>query len=127
MFDILDETQDDVVAIRVGHGTKRGYKELYSLLAETTERYGAVNVYEEVPDRTAATFLSHLHSVIPDLRYGSDFTIHRYAATGDTRWAKLLFDWWQIVRPIWPVAPDTMRYFDLTERTAALRWLRTGD
>lgn len=36
LYDVLDETQDDMVAIRVGRGTKRGYKELYSLLAETT-------------------------------------------------------------------------------------------
>ncbi len=36
LYDVLDETQDDVVAIRVGRGTKRGHEELYSLLAETT-------------------------------------------------------------------------------------------
>ena len=51
-----------------------------------------------------------------------DFDLDRSAAVGNSRWAKLLFDWWRVVRPIWPVAPDEMRYFDSTERERALDW-----
>jgi len=126
MFEILDETEDDLVAIRVGRGMRQGYANLYSLLVEKTEQYGSLRLYEEVPNWMFSTFLSHLHGIVPDLRYGSDFSISRYAAGGDTMWAKLLFDWWWIVRPVWPVAPDTMRYFDQTERTAALQWLQNS-
>ena len=79
-------------------------------------------MYEEVPNWSFRTFLTHLHGVVPDLRYGPDFDIDRYAAVGNSRWAKLLFDWWRVVRPIWPVAPDEMRYFDSTERERALDW-----
>ena len=80
-------------------------------------------MYEEVPNWSFRTFLTHLHGVVPDLRYGPDFDIDRYAAVGNSRWAKLLFDWWRVVRPIWPVAPDEMRYFDSIERERALDWL----
>lgn len=125
MFEVLDETQehDDLVAIRVGWGTRRGYDELYSLLIDTTETYGAVRVYEEVPNWTLSTFLTHCRGIIPDLRDGPDFTIERYAAVGNTGWSKLLFDWWRIIRPIWPVAPEQMRYFDMENRSEALRWV----
>ncbi|WP_114579602.1 STAS/SEC14 domain-containing protein [Saliphagus sp. LR7] len=124
MFEILDVTEGDLVAIRVGRGTRQGYDELYSLLVQKTDEYGAVRVLEVVPDWTFSTFLSHLYGIIPDLRYGSQFAISRYAAVGDSVWAKLLFEWWKIIRPVWPVAPDQMRYFEIEEQSTALRWLQ---
>lgn len=124
MFEVLYETNENLIAIRVGQGTRTGYQELYSLLVEKSDQYGQIQVYEEVPNWTFGTFLTHLRGVVPDLRYGPDFDIDRYAAVGDTRWAKLLFDWWHTIRPIWPVAPNEMRYFDIKEREQALDWLR---
>ncbi|MBX0297905.1 STAS/SEC14 domain-containing protein [Haloarcula nitratireducens] len=124
MFEILDETEKDLVVIRVGRGTQRGYDELYSLLIQKTDEYGAVRVLEVVPDWTFSTFLSHVYGIIPDLRYGSQFTISRYAAVGDSVWAKLLFDWWEIIRPVWPVAPNRMRYFEMSAFSDALQWLQ---
>ncbi|WP_221886757.1 SpoIIAA family protein [Halonotius terrestris] len=124
MFEVLDETNENLIAIRVGQGTRTGYQELYSLLVEKSDQYGHIHVYEEVPNWTFRTFLTHLHGVVPDLRYGPDFDIDRYAAVGDTRWAKLLFDWWYAIRPIWPVAPNEMRYFEVKKREQALNWLR---
>ena len=124
MFEVLHETNENLIAIRVGKGTRTGYQELYSLLVEKSDQYGHIHVYEEVPNWTFGTFLTHLHGVIPDLRYGPDFDIDRYAAVGDTRWAKLLFDWWRTIRPIWPVSPDKMRYFDMKDHDQALSWLR---
>lgn len=99
MFEILDETEGDLVVIRVGRGTCQGYVELYLLLAQKTDEYGAVRVLEVAPDWTLLTFLSHVYGLIPDLRYGSQFRISRYAAVGDSVWAKLLFDWWSGIRP----------------------------
>lgn len=124
MFDILDETDKDLVAIRVGRGTRRGYEDHYSLLARRTDQYGPLRVYEEVPDWSILTFLTHLHGIVPDLRYGSSFSIDRYAAVGDSVWAKLLFKWWRAIRPVWPVSPDRMGYFDIADRASAYRWLR---
>ncbi|MBX0297968.1 STAS/SEC14 domain-containing protein [Haloarcula nitratireducens] len=124
MYEVLDETDKNLVAIRVHQGTRNGYEELYSLLAAKTEQHGRIHVYEEVPGWTFSIFLTHLHGLIPDLQYGSHFNIGRYAAVGDSTWAKLLFDWWRAIRPIWPVAPDKMRYFEIKERERALDWLR---
>jgi hypothetical protein len=126
MFEILDPTGGDPVAVRVGRGTPEGYDEFYSLLVEKIERYGSARVYEEVPDWSGRTFLSHLHGVVPDLRYGRAFSVGRYAAVGDSPWAKLLFEWWRAIRPVWPVAPDEMRFFPLAESATALEWVREG-
>lgn len=34
-----------------------------------------------------------------------------------------MFDWRRGIRPIWSVAPDQMHYFDMENRTEALRWI----
>ena len=123
MFEVLEATGDDVVAVRMGDGTPAGYREFYSLLVEKTNEYGTVHVYEETAGWTLSTYLSHLHGVIPDLRTGPKFDIGRYAAVGDSRWAKLLYYQWRAIAPVWPVAPDEMHYYGLPERDRALDWV----
>lgn len=126
MFEVLEATDDDVVAIRVGRCAPAGFRELYDLLAEKTEEYGSVHLYEEAPSWTLWTFLSNGYGIVPDLRYGSSFDIDRYAAVGDSGWAKGLYYLWKAVAPVWPVSPEEMRYFGFDERERALEWVRTG-
>ena len=123
MFEVLDSTEEDLIVVRVGTGSPDGYEKFYSLLIERTEQYGSVRVYEEVPNWTLRTYLTHLHGVVPDLRYGPDFTISQYACVGDSLWTKLLYYQWQGIRPIWPVAPEQMRYFHLDRREDAMQWI----
>lgn len=127
MFDILEATADDVVAVRAGTCTADGFRELYNLLAEKTTEYGTVHVYEEAPNWTLRTYLSNLRGIIPDLRQGPSFDIGRYAAIGDSHWAKHLYHQWRVIAPVWPVAPDKMRYYDRSERERALGWVKTGN
>ncbi|WP_134670474.1 SpoIIAA family protein [Halorussus marinus] len=123
MFEILEATADNVVAVRMGDGRPAGYRDFYDLLVEKTDEHGTVHVYEEVTEWTLSTYLSHLHGVVPDLRIGPEFDIGRYAAVGDSHWAKLLYQQWRAIAPVWPVAPDEMRYYELSERTRALNWV----
>jgi hypothetical protein len=124
MFEVLDATEDDLIAVRVENGSPAGYEEFYSLLIERTNQYGSVVVYEEVPDWTLGTYLTHLHGIIPDIQLGPDFDISHYACVGDSRWTKLLYHQWRAIKPVWPVAPDIMRYYHLTNRDDALQWVR---
>jgi hypothetical protein len=41
-FDVPDATEDDLIAIRGGRGTRRGYQELYSFLVERSDEYGSL-------------------------------------------------------------------------------------
>ena len=84
MFELLEATGDNVVAIRVGTGTPEGYDELYDLLIEKTREHGSVHVYEETPNWTLSMYLSPLHGVVPDLRSGPQFNSHRYVQAGDS-------------------------------------------
>lgn len=127
MFGVLDATSEDVVAVRVGRGTRDGYHELYDFLAEVSREYGKVHVYEEAPEWTLGTYLSNFHGIMPDLRRGSEFDIGRYAAVADSLWAKLLYYQWRAIAPVWPVSPDEMRYFGFSERDRALEWVRGGE
>jgi hypothetical protein len=127
MFEMLDATDDTAIAIRVGNGTRDGFRELWKILAEKSEEHGSVHLYEEAPGWTLGTYLSQLHGIVPDLRYGSTFDIERYAAVGDSVWAKVLYYQWKVTAPIWPVGPDEMRYYDLDDRTRALNWVKKGD
>lgn len=123
MFEILEATRDDVFAIRMGRGTPAGYREFYDLLVEAADEYGTVHVYEETTGWTLATYLSHWHGLVPDLRTGPKFDIGRYAAVGDSCWAELLYRQWRAIAPVWPVAPDEMRYYEPSERDRALDWV----
>lgn len=126
MFEVLDATDGDVVAIRVGTCTRNGFRELYELLAEKTDIHGAVQLYEEARGWTLRTYLSNLHGIVPDLRYESAFTIDRYATVGDSVWAKALYAQWKATVPVWPVGPDEMRYYEPDDRDRALDWVRHG-
>lgn len=126
MFELLGATGENVVAVRMGAGTPAGYRELYDLLVEKTDEYGGVHVYEEAPNWSLSTYLSHAHGIVPDLRDGPKFDIHRYAAVGDSRWFELLYYQWAAVAPVWPVAPDEMCRFSMAERRSAIEWVKTG-
>lgn len=127
IYEPLEAIDGNVVALRMHEGTRADYHDLYQLLAEKTAEHGSIDVYEETTDWTAWTFLTHIAGLVPDLRCGSDFHIERYAAVCDSRWAKLLYDWWRVIRPVWPVAPEEMRYFERDNREAALEWVKHGD
>lgn len=127
MFTMLDATEGDVVAIRVSGCTRSGFRELYELLAEKTEEHGSVQLYEEALGWTLRIFLSNRHGIVPDLRYGSSFDIERYAAVGDSIWAKALYYKWIAIGPVWPVSPDEMRYYRPDDRKRALDWVRGGN
>lgn len=75
MFEVLDATEGDFIAVRVGSGSPAGYERFYSLLVERTDQYGLIRVYEEVPNWAFRTYLTHLHGIVPDLKYGPDFNI----------------------------------------------------
>lgn len=126
MFELLDATGEDVVAIRVGAGTPGGYRELYEMLSDVSDDYGIVHVYEETPDWTVRTYLSHWDGIVPDPRLGPEFDIGRYAAVGDGFWVRLLYHQWRAIAPIWPVSPDEMRHFAVDDRRRALAWVQTG-
>lgn len=127
MFDVLEASIDDIVAVRVHTCTTDGFRKLYDLLAEKTAEYGAVHVYEEAPNWTLTTYLSNLHGIVPDLRQGSSFDIDRYAAVGDSYWAKLLYYQWRAITPVWPVAPNAMRYYKHSRRNRAFNWVKIGN
>ncbi|MBO4247963.1 STAS/SEC14 domain-containing protein [Halomicrobium sp. IBSBa] len=103
MFEVLTEPAPAVVAIRVGDCSPAGFRDLYRLLSATTDAHDTVNLY------------------------GSTFDIGRYAAVGDSVWARGLFDCWRAIAPVWPVSPDEMQYFGPAEREAARSWVRTGE
>lgn len=126
MFDVLEATNDNVIAIRAYKGTTEGYRKLYELLAKKTDEYGTVHVFEDLPDFTLPKYLSNVYGIFPDLRYGSTFDIGRYGWVGDSNWLTLLHYQWLAITPFWPVSPDELRLFRTDERDRALEWVRAG-
>lgn len=60
---------------------------------------------------------------ISDLRTGPKFDIGRYATVGNSGWVKLMYWQWRAIAPVWPVAPEEMRYYDPSERDRAPAWV----
>ncbi|GAA3731503.1 SpoIIAA family protein [Salinactinospora qingdaonensis] len=124
-FEVLASTGGNLVAVRAGGAAiGQDYERLYAWLAEETERHGAVRVYEEIPGWTGPIFRSHVrYGTFADLSYGPEITISSYAVVGDSGWARLMYRLWFLIKPVWPLAPLRMRYFDWPERGRALAWL----
>lgn len=76
------------------------YRKLYDLLAEKTDEYGAVHVFEDLPHFTLPEYLSIVYGIIPYLRYGSTFDIGRYGWVGDSNWLTLLHYQWLAITPL---------------------------
>lgn len=122
-FEVLHFSGGDVVAIRVGRGSRQAYAEFYRWLAQLTAHHGVIRVYEEAPGWSASTFLSHIRATVPDLRYGPNIVMDKYACIGDTMWPKLMYRLWRLTKPFWPMAPRRMRYYDWSDRDKAKAWV----
>jgi hypothetical protein len=127
MYRLLEETADDLVAIRFsGKLMREDYEGLYSLLAQKSKEHEAIRIYEELRNFGFFGFLSTWNGIVPDFKFGSDIGLDKVAIVGGDRWAWLNVMLWKAINPVWPLRVRSLRYFDADDKEAALVWLR-GD
>jgi hypothetical protein len=119
MLEILSETHDDMLAVRVSGELTNEDVDLYrDLIRDRMKQYGAARLYYDMENLTWVKPGAALENALFDLVHGRAYD--RVAMVGDKVWQK-----WA-ANLISPVKKKGVRYFDLHERERAMRWVQTG-
>jgi hypothetical protein len=118
MLQILEESKDDLVAIRIlGHVDKNDYDVMLPVLEERIKQHQKISIYAELQDVEAITLEALWEDLKFDIRHASDF--EKAAIVGDQQWLELL------LTVSSPFTSAQVKYFDFKDRNLALEWVRS--
>jgi hypothetical protein len=119
MLEILPETQDNVLAVRISKElTTADFDQYRNLLRELMQRYGEAHLYYEMVDVAWVQPVAAIENGLFDVIHGLDYG--RVAMVGDKKWQ----EW--AAKLISPVKKRGVRYFDLVEKEQAMAWVQQG-
>lgn len=117
MYQILDQSEGNVIAVRVSGKLERdSYKELLNQLDKRISEQRPVRIIYEITDFKGWEPGAAWEDIKFDIRHNKN--IERAAIVGDTPWTKLLT---ALMRPF---ALGEMAYFDISQEEDAWRWIR---
>lgn len=110
MLEILDSTHKNYIVFKVeGAGTPSTYEKLYQTLTNNFEKYGPLQVYEELLNFNFKAFLSSSIGVYHNVKYAKVFEVERLAIVSDGKWAKILVALWKKIESFWPLTAQEIR------------------
>ncbi len=120
MIEILPETHENVLAVRVSKELSvadfDGYR---NLLRDMMQRYEEVHLYYEMVDANWVQPVAAIENGLFDVIHGLDYG--RVAMVGEKKWQ----EW--AAKLMSPVKKKGIRYYDLSERDQALQWVLEGN
>ncbi|WP_266203045.1 SpoIIAA family protein [Pontibacter kalidii] len=120
MLEILPETKDDMLAVRVsGELTNEDFDLYRDLIRDRMKQYGAARLYYEMVNLNWVKPGAALENALFDLVHGRAYD--RVAMVGEKVWQK-----WA-ANLISPVKKKGVRYYELHEREKAMQWVLTGE
>lgn len=115
MHETLPETHDAFVALRLrGKLDEEDYRTIVPLLKDRIARHGKIALFWEMQDFGGWTPGGLWADTKFDVAHANDFT--RIALVGEKKW----HEWMTMVMK--PFTSAEVRYFDESERQAALKW-----
>jgi hypothetical protein len=118
MYSVTQKTANGLVALNIsGKMSAREYMEICSLLREAVEQHEHVDLLWEL-DGFYGWNLFVLWKAA-NVATASSIDLRRVAVVGERHWHSR-------TRPLVRAFHGETRYFELSQRTPALRWLRTG-
>lgn len=119
MHEILPQTQGDFVAIKlIGKLTELDFEIITPLLVAEIEEYHKIALFVEMEDFHGWTPGALWADTKFDLQHHNDFS--RIAIVGDQKWEQWMATFAK------PFTSAAVRYFNVDERDAALRWSSGG-
>lgn len=117
MFDILDLTKDNVIAVRA-HGKieKADYEKLDPLLEKTEKEQDKIRLYLEIGDIQGITFEALLKDIATYFKHIKK--VEKVAVTGHNGAGKA---WVKVADPF--IRAD-IKYFPESEKRIAVDWIR---
>ena len=119
MHEVLPQTEGDFVAIEViDQLTELDFEIIAPLLETQIEEYHKIALFVEMKDFRGWTAGALWADTKFDLKHHKDFS--RIAIVGDKKWE----EWMAILAK--PFTAAAVRYYDVHERDAAMRWSSGG-
>jgi SpoIIAA-like len=122
MIEVLPETHDDMLAVRVsGELTNEDFDLYREQIRDRMKKYGAARLYYEMShlDLSRIKPGAAMENALFDLVHGREYG--RVAMVGEKAWQ----EW--AAKLISPVKKKGVRYFGMHERERAMRWVQTGE
>ncbi|MDX5347130.1 MAG: STAS/SEC14 domain-containing protein [Hymenobacteraceae bacterium] len=117
MIQLLEEPKDELVMLKmVSKLDQKDYDQVVPFLEKQIKQYGKIKVYLEIEDLEGMTAQAMWQEVKFDLSHRTDFA--KIAITGDAEW----LEW--LARVSSYLIPAPIRHFKLSDKAAALQWLR---
>ena len=119
MLEVLPETHDNVLAVRISKElTIADFDQYRNLLRDLMQRYEEVHLYYEMVDVAWVQPVAAIENGLFDVIHGLDYG--RVAMVGEKKWQ----EW--AAKLISPVKKRGVRYFDLAEKGQAMAWVQQG-
>jgi hypothetical protein len=116
MLQILEETENDLVAVRATHSlTQKDYDKLLPLLNSKLDRYEQLRMYFEMEDFDGWKPRAFWEDVKFDVKHANDFK--RVAMVGNKQWEDYLT---QVMKPF---TTADVRFFLTSRKNEAKTWV----
>lgn len=116
MLEVLKETHDDVLAVRVsGELTNEDFDLYRELVRDRMKRFGTVRLYYEMMSLKWVKPGAALENALFDLVHGREYG--RVAMVGEKLWQEFA------AHIISPVKKEGVRYFTMSEKEQAKQWV----
>lgn len=120
MLEILPETKDNLLAVRVSEElTVADFDRYRNLLREIMQQHKEAHLYYEMVGLEWVQPIAAIENGLFDVVHGLDYG--RVAMVGEKKWQ----EW--AARLISPVKKKGIRYFDLAEKEQAMAWVQEGE
>jgi hypothetical protein len=120
MLEILSETRDNLLAVRVRDKLAiPDFDQYRNLLRDLMQRYKEVHLYYEMVNVEWVQPVAAIENGLFDMIHGLDYG--RVAMVGEKKWQ----EW--AAKLISPVKKKGVLYFDLAEKERAMKWVQGGE
>ncbi|QGY42958.1 hypothetical protein GM418_04580 [Maribellus comscasis] len=116
MFQVLDITQKDLIAIKVdGNNTKNDYDKITPLIEKSVEKFGKIKFYVQLDNVKSITPTAFREDLKTYVKHFDD--IDKIAVVGENAWQKL---WSNLATPF---VSGTVEYFSHEDIAEARNWI----
>mgnify|MGYP001105369338 CR=1 FL=1 len=116
MIEILNETREDLIALRISDGvTKNDYDKVSPVIERKAKKFDQIRLYAEIGKASDIGLGAIWEDLKLDVKHFNDFS--RIAVVGPADWKENLVN---ISRQL---VPADVKYFDATEINAAKAWI----
>ncbi|MFW5657164.1 MAG: STAS/SEC14 domain-containing protein [Bacteroidota bacterium] len=116
MFRILDQTKDNLIALRIeGRIEKSDYEKLNPLLEKSAKEYDYINLYIEMDEIKGIQPKAMWDDIVTYAKYKNQ--INNVAVLSDKSWYK------PVAKLTNPFVAGEIKYFPMSEQLNAMEWI----